>query len=171
VEGLPTEVRRFYFDGIIDCLSLVPWLHMEMAEEIRDFDGWKQTQTLPPQVAATSRNQRWWVAAPVALGLLAIGVVASQPRQATPIPAAEMSVHPQSAGETSTPVSSGKTYLLVADPGPEGFAKLQTIDRSIYYRNYQGKSYVQIGVYATRRSAEATGGQVSKLGFEPIFAP
>jgi hypothetical protein len=178
VEGLPKDVRRFYFNGIIDCLSLIPWLHLEIADEIQAFDDWKQTQTPPPQTASTSRNQRWWIAAPVALGLLAIGVFVSQPKQTTPTPATEMLVQPsaplpvsQSARKTSVPIWSGKTYLLVADPGSEGFAKLQTIDRKIYYRNYQGKPHIQIGVFSTRTSAEATGAQVSKLGFEPIFAP
>jgi hypothetical protein len=178
VEGLPADVRRFYYDGIIDCLSLIPWLHLEIADEIQDFDAWKQTQTLPLQAASTSRNQRWWIAVPVALGLLAIGVVGSQPKQATPTPATEMLAQPstpspvsKNARKTVTPVWSGKTYLLVADPGSEGFAKLQTIDRNIYYRNYQGKSYIQIGVYTTRKSAEATGQEVSKLGFQPTFTP
>jgi hypothetical protein len=178
VEGLPAEVRRFYFDGIVGCLSLIPWLHLEIADEVRDFEAWKQTQTPPPQTISTSRNQRWWVAVPGALGLLAIGVVASQPKQTTPTPAPEMLAQPstsapvpQRVSKTSTPVWSGKTYLLVADPGPAGFAKLQTIDRKIYYRNYQGKPHVQIGVFSKRSSAEAIGEQISKLGFKPIFTP
>jgi hypothetical protein len=177
VEGLPADVRRFYFDGIIDCLSLMPWLHLEIADEIQDFDAWKQTQ--PPQTISASKNQRWWIAAPVALGLLAMGVFGSQPKQTTPTPATEMLVQSsasvpvlQSMAKPSTaPIWSGKTYLLVADPGSKGFAKLQTIDRGIYYRNYQGKSYIQIGVFSKRTMAEATGEEVSKLGFEPIFAP
>jgi hypothetical protein len=173
VEGLPMDVRRFYFDGIIDCLSLIPWLHLEIADEIQAFDDWKQTQTPPPQTASTSRNQRWWIAAPVALGLLAMGVLGSQPKQTIPTPATEMLVKPSTPVPVpqSAPVWSGKTYLLVADPGSEGFAKLQAIDRKIYYRNYQGKPHVQIGVYATHSSAEVTGEKVSKLGFEPIFTP
>jgi len=60
---------------------------------------------------------------------------------------------------------------LVADPGPVGFAKLQTIDPKIYYRKYQGKPHVQIGAFSTHSSAEVTGKQVTQLGFEPIFAP
>ncbi len=180
VEGLPAVVSRFYFDGVIDCLSLTPWLHLDIADEIQDFDSWKQTQTPPPQTPPVSaaRKPRWWVAIPVALSLLAIGVVASQPRQVALSPPSEVTVLPpsgtsvpQRVAPPTTPIWSGRTYLLVADPGPVGFAKLQTIDRKIYYRNYQGKPHVQIGVFATRSSAEVTGVQVSKLGFEPIFAP
>ncbi|MBC7880905.1 MAG: hypothetical protein H7Y37_06175 [Anaerolineae bacterium] len=180
VEGLPAVVNRIYFGGVIDCLSLTPWLHLEIADEIRDFDVWKQTQTLPPQTAPTSADgkQRWWVAISVALSVLVIGVVASQPRQAIPTYSSKVSVQPPSTTPVpkrmdppSAPIWSGKTYVLVADPGPEGFAKLQTIDRKIYYRKYQGKLHIQVGAFSTRSSAEVTGGQVSQLGFEPIFAP
>lgn len=180
VKDLPAVVSRFYFDGVIDCLSLTPWLHLDIADEIQNLDTWKQIQTRLPQTASVStpRKQYWWMAIPVALSLFAIGVVALPPRQAILSHSTEVSVLPPSAipippraAPPNAPTWSGKTYLLVADPGPEGFAKLQTIDRKVYYRKHQGKPHVQIGVFATRSSAEATGKQVNQLGFKPLFAP
>ncbi len=221
VEGLPPEVRRFYFDGVLDCLSLTPWLHLEITDEVRRFEVWRQAQTgatSPTQPQPALARRPWWVPA-VVLGLLVVGggliwqsrqnmptssrpevpilpkppatspqlkpapsrspevpvlpqpPATSAPPEAPVLPQPPATPTAQKVSATPAPLWSGRTYLLVAAPELEGFARLRTIDRNIYYRQYQGRPHVQIGVYATRSSAEAAGVQVSRLGFEPIYAP
>lgn len=89
------------------------------------------------------------------------------PRVPAPLPSAPVrSVPPV----LPTPRGDGRIYLLVSDPGPAGLTKLRRIEREAYYRPYQGRPHVQIGVYDTERKARLTATRLEDLGFKPILA-
>ncbi|BAC90662.1 hypothetical protein [Gloeobacter violaceus] len=199
--GIPAPVRAVYLSEALDCLSLVPWLYPNTDEELAAFESWRREreereQEQQPQSAAvlapTRRPPRlpvWLGPAAVAAGLLAVGVVALQaPRpsantpssvpmvpppvqQPPPLIGKSAAPSPPAAVSPPPPPWSGRTYLLVADPGPAGLAKLRRVDRGIFYRQHRGKPHVQVGLYSTREKAQPAAAKVAQLGFTSILTP
>ncbi|UFP96522.1 hypothetical protein [Gloeobacter morelensis] len=157
----------------------------------REQEQQKQAAAVLTPAKHTARLPGWLGPAVVAAGLLVAGVFALRatrpvainppvlPNAATPASGLQPPAKPSAAPVPARPAIAsalpapwrGRTYLLVADPGPAGLARLRRIDRGIFYRQHRGKPHVQVGLYSTRQKAEPVATKVAQLGFTPILAP